>query len=201
LPAHPLDDPLLEQTEEQDLSALGQLADFVEEDRALMGEFESAYPTTCGAGECPGLMAEEFARDHPGGQGGAADGHKRLIPAGTQLVNSSSHQLLSSASLTEDQDGAVGGSRLVNGPSDGRHGRAVAEQRPQVAVGPSLFASIGSFSPKPLHFGDFGRQVGNTAVSLPATRAWWFAHMHMLASSICSDKRILPPWLMSSLAA
>ena len=57
--AHPLELALLEKPQELGLQFLGNIADFVEKDRAAMGQFDLARLAPVRAGKRPLFMAEQ----------------------------------------------------------------------------------------------------------------------------------------------
>src|SRR5208282_2275814 len=70
---------LLQDAEQFRLGVRGQLADLVEEDRAALGQLESAHAPRDGAGKGTLLVAEKLALHEPGRKSGAVDLDKRLI--------------------------------------------------------------------------------------------------------------------------
>lgn len=58
---HPLDVPLLDGPQQLGLNRQGQLPDFIEEERAVVRQFELTGPVPVGAGIGAFDMAEEFA--------------------------------------------------------------------------------------------------------------------------------------------
>ena len=71
------------------LHRLGQLADFVEKDRAAVGDFEQADAMLVGPGERAFAMAEQLAFDQRFGQRAAVDRHERhRRPAGFDRARS-----------------------------------------------------------------------------------------------------------------
>ena len=64
----------------------GQLADFVEEQRAAVGLLEEADVIAVGAGECAGLVAEQLAFHQLGREWRAVDAEHGAIGAGAGLV-------------------------------------------------------------------------------------------------------------------
>src|SRR5262245_2830109 len=67
--AYALERALLQNTEQEHLSLGRQLRDLVEEERAMMGDLETAQPPLGGPRECAGLVAKQLARDDVGVQG------------------------------------------------------------------------------------------------------------------------------------
>ena len=90
------------------LHRLGQLADFVEEQRAAVGDFEQADAMFVGAGEAAFAMAEQFAFDQAFGQCAAVDGHERLFGAVALIVHAAGDQFLAGAGFAGDQHGGFG---------------------------------------------------------------------------------------------
>ena len=73
--ADALDGPLLQDAEEHYLRLGRQFADFIEENRPLMGQLEATGAPPRRAGEGAGLVAEQFAGDHARRERGAVDSH------------------------------------------------------------------------------------------------------------------------------
>ena len=76
------DDALLQRAEELHLEVQRQLADLVEEERALVGRLELAGPRRDRAGEGALHVAEELALDQVLGDGAAVDGDERARSRG-----------------------------------------------------------------------------------------------------------------------
>ena len=68
----------LKHAEQLGLEARGDLADLVEEQRALVGALEAAGATALGSGEGPLLVTEELTLEHALGKRLAVDGDERL---------------------------------------------------------------------------------------------------------------------------
>ena len=92
--AEALDLLLLKRAQEFGLQVEGKLADFVEEERAFVGEFEAADLARDGAGEGAFLVAEEFAFDQAGGNGGAVDLDEGSFAARAEPVDGAGEQFL-----------------------------------------------------------------------------------------------------------
>ena len=80
-----LESSLLQQAQEFDLSFECEVADFVEEERAALCEFDFSRFARDGTSEGAFFMSEEFAFDEPGRQGAAIDLDQGL---GTALAQS-----------------------------------------------------------------------------------------------------------------
>ena len=98
----------LEEAEEQALHAQRHLADFVEEDGALVGGLELAGLVAIGAGEAALDVAEELGLEERLGQTGAVDGDEGLVGARAVGVDGARDELLADAALAGDEDLGVG---------------------------------------------------------------------------------------------
>ena len=110
------------------LHALGQLADFVEKNRAAVSHFEQADAMVVGAGERAFAMAEQLAFDQRLGQCAAVDRDERLLAAEALLMHGAGDQLLAGAGFAQDQHRRVRRRDLVDQPLDLLHSAAVADQ-------------------------------------------------------------------------
>ena len=99
---------LFQHAEQLDLRAHRHVADFVEEQRAAVGELERADAVAVGVGEGPFHVAEQLALDEVLGHGGAVEGDDPLPLAGAVLVDGLGDQLLAGAAFAGDQHGGVG---------------------------------------------------------------------------------------------
>src|SRR6185295_13249209 len=96
---------ILEDTEQCDLGFRGQIADFVEEDRAAVGGFESPQTPLQRARERALLVAKEFRRDERRRDGCAVHPDERASGSVRFLMDGSRDQFLAAAGLTSDEDG------------------------------------------------------------------------------------------------
>src|SRR5690606_30866413 len=80
-----------------------QLADLVEEERAVAGVFERAPPQAIGAGERATLVAEELALDELLRQRGTIDRDERRLRAWAQAVQLARHELFARSALARDE--------------------------------------------------------------------------------------------------
>ena len=92
----------------------GQLADFVEEQRAPIRDLELAQLALRGAGERAALVAEELGFEQRIGNGGAVDGDKRPVRARAQRVQRARKQFLAGAALAFEQHRRVGAGRALD---------------------------------------------------------------------------------------
>ena len=80
-----------------------QLADFVEKEGAAVGVEEQALVVLAGTGEGALGVAEEFAFDQLGRDGGAVDRHEGALGAQAHLVQGAGRDFLADAGFAEDQ--------------------------------------------------------------------------------------------------
>ena len=103
------------------------VAHFVQEQRPAVRQLEAADLLRQGAGEGSSLVAEQFAFQQSGRNGGAVQRDEGEVPARTQPVDGARHQLLAGAGFTEDQHVRVGRRNHFHLPQDPPQGRAVAD--------------------------------------------------------------------------
>jgi len=80
----------------------GKIADFVEEERAAVGEFEAANFLTDGAGESAAFVAEKLGFEKAAGNGGAIHFDESAIAARAEIVDSTGKEFLAGAGFTEE---------------------------------------------------------------------------------------------------
>ena len=115
------------------LRADRHLADFVEQQRAALGQFEAAGAALQRAGERAFFVAEDFAFDQRLRNRGAVDGDERLRLARAERVNGARDQFLAGAALAGDQDGGGAGRDHLDQAKDFLHALGGADQRAQNA--------------------------------------------------------------------
>ena len=98
---------LLQDAEELDLGKEAQIADFIEEERAVGGLLEVAFAGGDGAGEGAFLVAEELGFDEGFWNGAAGDSDKGAVGAGAEVVNGAGDQFLTRAAFAGDEHGGV----------------------------------------------------------------------------------------------
>ncbi len=112
----------LQDAQELDLHVVRHVADLVQEDGALVGQFELAGPAALlGACERTVHVPEEFALQQLIGNGPAVDGHEGLSPALACVMDGLGEQLLARAGLAADEHrgrGLGGLSGQVYGPAE-----------------------------------------------------------------------------------
>jgi hypothetical protein len=104
LPAHPVEDAVLEHLEELDLHRRGHGADLVQEDGAVGGQLELAELAAHRAGEGPLLVAEELALQQVLGDGPAVHADEGAVPAVGVGVDEPGQHALAGAGLALEQD-------------------------------------------------------------------------------------------------
>ncbi len=120
----------------QDMQQLGlqqrrHLANFVEQDRALVAEFKLAGLGVGCAGKRASLVTEQLAFQQIAGNGGAIHFQKSAMGARRKLVNQPRYNFLAGAAFTQHEDGNIHvgdqrglGSNLAHGRT-GRHEKYV----------------------------------------------------------------------------
>jgi hypothetical protein len=94
--------------QEHRLHVQGQLADFVEEQRAAVGLNEGALAIRNRPRESPTHVTQERGFDKILGLGGAVEDHEGLVGAGTVAVNLLGEKLLARPGLAFEQHGGLG---------------------------------------------------------------------------------------------
>ena len=125
---HALEAALLQHAKQRDLRLGRDVADLVEEDGAAVSVLEEPALARLGPGESPALVAEELAEEQRLDQGRAVDLDDGTIGPVAGTVQCVGHQLLAGAALARDEHGGFAGAELVDGGSEGGHGRAVTHE-------------------------------------------------------------------------
>jgi len=100
---------LLENAQKFGLEIERKIANFVEEERAAIGEFEAADFLADGAGEGAALVAEQFGFEQAAGNGGAIDFDEGPVAAGAEIVDGAGEELLAGAGFAEEKNGGSRG--------------------------------------------------------------------------------------------
>ena len=106
--AEALEAPLFEHAQQLGLRDDREVADFVEEQRAFVGQLEAAGLAVVRAGERAFFVAEDFRFEQRVRQRRAVDGLEFRGLSAAQLVNHPRDELLAGAGRTENQHGNVG---------------------------------------------------------------------------------------------
>ena len=129
---------IFEDAEEFGLGGGGHVADFVEEEGAVLGEFEAAGAAFDGTGEGAFFVAEEFAFDERFRHGGAIEGDEGAAGAGAEGVHGPGDEFLAGAAFAGDEDGGFAGGDLFDEGEDLAHGSGLAGHVAEGAVAGEL---------------------------------------------------------------
>ena len=144
---------LLQHPQQLDLRRRHHLGDLVQEQRAAMGELETALPAFHRAGERALLVAEDLALEQRLGDGRAVDGHERLGGALAQLMDRLRHHLLARPGLAPDQHRRRRRRRLLDDAIDLADGRGAADDPAEAAVLAQLTAQDADLAQRLLPLG------------------------------------------------
>jgi hypothetical protein len=100
---------VFQEAEQFGLERAAHVADFVEENGAVVGFLDAAEFLADGAGEGAFFVAEQFAFEEVFRDGGAVDADVIVLAAQAQAVQGAGDQFLARAAFAEDEDGGVGG--------------------------------------------------------------------------------------------
>ncbi len=95
--------------------------DFVEEERAAIGDFEEALLGGDGRSERAFDVAEQGGLEEIGGHGAGVDRHKGLVFARRVGVERLGDEFFAGAALALDEDGGAGGRDLRDEVEDAQH--------------------------------------------------------------------------------
>src|ERR1700751_4440147 len=85
--AQAFDSALLQHAQQLGLQGQRQIADFIEEDRATVGLFESSAPAVESPSKRPLLVPKEFVLNHRVGKGAWGERHERFVGSLTESVD------------------------------------------------------------------------------------------------------------------
>ena len=140
--AEPFDGALLNHAQQLDLHLHRELADFVEEERRLVGGFEAPDLPRQRTGVCAALASEQLAFDERGRNGGAADhAHRPLMPR-TQVVDGLREHFLADAGLTAKQDRGRCGCHLFDLCERALEGRALGDDHSRQSGHPRVATAV-----------------------------------------------------------
>ena len=120
-PADALDDLVLQEAQQLDLQRMRQIADLVEEQRALIGALDLADGLLHRAGEGAALVAEQLAFQQVLRDRAAVDGDERLLGARPEVVQRLRQRLLAGAAFAQQQHRHVGRGELFDIAADLQH--------------------------------------------------------------------------------
>nr|GFC07313.1 hypothetical protein [Tanacetum cinerariifolium] len=102
------------QIDHLDLDRQGQVADFVEKQRAAVGFFEPAGLGGQRAGECALLMTEQLGFHQRFGECTAVHRHERLMTTAAEVVHVTRDQFLARARFANDEDAGIARRHLLD---------------------------------------------------------------------------------------
>src|SRR5262245_23600488 len=106
--AQPLELALLQHPQQLRLHLQRQLAHLVEEEGAALGQLKAAEALRHGAGKGAFLMAEEFAFEQAGGDGGTVERHEGLRPPCAKRMDRPRQQFFASPRFAYKEHGRIG---------------------------------------------------------------------------------------------
>src|SRR5262245_19257645 len=116
--AEPLDRAALEHAQELRLKLERQFADFVEENRPTVRQFESARLACMRAGERSALPSKELAFNQRRRHRRAVDDGQRLLAPPALAMDGPRYQFLPGAGFTAEENGRIGVRHLLNPGED-----------------------------------------------------------------------------------
>ena len=119
---------VLQHAQQFGLRRRGHFADFVEQQRAAVGQLEAADAPLGRAGEGAALMAENFALHQRFGNRRAIDGDEGTVGARRKLMDGARQNFLARAGFAGDQHGGGGGRDLLDDAHHVLHGLGAAHQ-------------------------------------------------------------------------
>ncbi|VVE04435.1 hypothetical protein PNO31109_02287 [Pandoraea nosoerga] len=120
---------LLQHAQQARLQRHRHFADFVQENRAVVGRLEKARLAAAPrAGERPFLVAEQLALEQGFRKRRAVDRHERIVPAPARVVNALREQFLAGAALAVHEHRGIGLRVTARKRADVRDGGGVADQ-------------------------------------------------------------------------
>ena len=124
----------------------GQVANFVEEERPLMGQLQAPEALREGACEGTFLVAEEFAFQQAGRDGGAVERDKVVGMTRAEAVQGARQEFFAGASLTLEEHGGIGWRHKLELREHRRERGAVPEDPVEAVLGVDDLAEHGSCS-------------------------------------------------------
>ncbi len=124
----------LEDAQELGLHVEREIADFVEEHRAALGELERALARGDRARERAALVAEELALDERVAHRAAVDDDERLALSRRVLDDGAREDVLAGARLALEEHGALGRRDALEHAEDAAHGEALPERGPEARL-------------------------------------------------------------------
>src|SRR5262249_14165918 len=131
--------PFLQDPQQLGLQRQRDVANLIQKEGSVVGEFKAADFLRDGSGKRTLLMTEEFALQQVKGNGRAIQLHKRASAACADIVNGFGDQLLTSTCFPEDQHRRIGRCHSFHFSQNGRQSWAVAYDFVESILGEALF--------------------------------------------------------------
>jgi len=146
----------LQHPQEPHLEGRGNIADFIQKQRALFRQREAALAVPAGVGKRAGRVAEKLGFQEGVGKGAAVDRHKGALGPPTQAMEGPGHQFLAGAAFPFDEHGAVGAGHLGQEGENFLHPGRLGNDVPQAIAALDFFAQFlhQAQVPKGLHPAD-----------------------------------------------
>ena len=151
--AQPLELARLNHAQQLDLGRQVQLADFIEKERAPLGELEASFLRRVRAGERPFFVAEQLRFDEALRQRRAAHLDERPLRPQRVVVDGLRDQLFAGARLAADEHGRVGSRDLRDLLVHEPHRAARAEDVREIVALAQLALEVRVFLAQPLPLG------------------------------------------------
>src|SRR6202030_3290432 len=126
--AQPLEFLFLQRAQQLRLQLQTNVADFIQEQRAVIGKLQTSALLHQSTGECALLMSEELAFDQPGWNGSTIEPYKRSVSSWTKAMDGASNQFFPGARLAPQQDSGAGWGYNLNLLEDFPQSRAFAHE-------------------------------------------------------------------------
>ena len=133
---------LLQHSQQFGLSFERQFRNFVQEQRASVGVFESSDAPFRGAGERSLHMSEQFAFHQPRRNGRAVHFHQRPVAPGTKIVNRPGHQFFTRSGLSVDENRGRRGCHQLNSLGQLAELGAGADHFAQIVLGSDFIQQV-----------------------------------------------------------
>jgi hypothetical protein len=124
---HPLDLAILQHPQQLDLDGGGNIADFIEKYRALVGGLETTHTGAVRAGVSPLDMPEKLALQQVFVQGRTIDLDVGLVAAAAGLVDGPGHQFLAAAAFALNHHRRIGLGHIFDHLKKVEHHRRFAQ--------------------------------------------------------------------------
>ncbi len=112
---------LLQHAQQLGLEAEGDIADFIEEDRAAVGRADDAQHALLGPRKGPANVAEELALEERFADARTIDGYKGAVATQTLVAEAPGNQLLARTALPFDQNATITTSNSIDQIQDFPH--------------------------------------------------------------------------------